>query len=75
MTNLLNREKMDELERAMFPKYDVKYSEVLYSIEVVEQFILDFNIPISIKTMEDLKSIEKYCKDLLKEVLKGRTTE
>lgn len=59
----------------MFPKYDMTYSEVLYSIEVVEQFILDFNIPISIKTMEDLKSIEKYCKDLLKEVLKGRTTE
>ena len=59
----------------MFPKYDMTYSGVLYSIEVVEQFILDFNIPISIKTMEDLKSIEKYCKDLLKEVLKGRTTE
>ena len=59
----------------MFPKYDMTYSEVLYSIEVVEQFILDFNITISIKTMEDLKSIEKYCKDLLKEVLKGRTTE
>lgn len=59
----------------MFPKYDMTYSEVLYSIEVVEQFILDFNIPISIKTMEDLKSIEKYCKDLLKELLKGRTTE
>ncbi|MBE6016698.1 MAG: hypothetical protein E7233_03675 [Lachnospiraceae bacterium] len=59
----------------MFPKYDMTYSEVLYSIEVVEQFILDFNIPISIRTMEDLKSIEKYCKDLLKEVLKGRTTE
>ena len=59
----------------MFPKYDMTYTEVLYSIEVVEQFILEFNIPISIKTMEDLKSIEKYCKDLLKEVLKGRTTE
>lgn len=59
----------------MFPKYDMTYTEVLYSIEVVEQFILDFNITISIKTMEDLKSIEKYCKDLLKEVLKGRTTE
>lgn len=59
----------------MFPKYDMTYSEVLYSIEVVEQFILDSNITISIKTMEDLKSIEKYCKDLLKEVLKGRTTE
>lgn len=59
----------------MFPKYDMTYSEVLYSIEVVEQFILDFNITISIKTMEDLKSIERYCKDLLKEVLKGRTTE
>lgn len=37
--------------------------------------ILEFNIPISIKTMEDLESIEKYCKDLLKDVLKGRTTE
>lgn len=59
----------------MFPKYDMTYTEVLYSIEVVEQFILEFNIPISIKTMEDLKSIENYCKDLLKEVLKGRTTE
>lgn len=59
----------------MFPKYDMTYTEVLYSIEVVEQFILDFNITISIKTMEDLKSIERYCKDLLKEVLKGRTTE
>lgn len=59
----------------MFPKYDMTYSEVLYSIEVVEQFILEFNIPISIRTTEDLKSIENYCKDLLKEVLKGRTTE
>ena len=54
----------------MFPKNDMTYSEVLYSIEVVEQFILDFNITISIKTMEDLNSIKRYCKDLLKEVLK-----
>ena len=54
----------------MFPKYDMTYTEVLYSIEVVEQFILEFNIPISIKTMEDLNSIERCCKDLLKEVLK-----
>ena len=54
----------------MFPKYDMNFTEVLYSIEVVEQFILEFNIPISIKTMEDLNSIKRYCKDLLKEVLK-----
>lgn len=47
------------------------YTEVLYSIAVVNRFIESNNITVTDQFYIELKGIYDYCKILLKEVLKG----